>query len=183
MDNVFIASGCGARSSTSASISRPSRPAPRPGPGSTTGSTITTLRGLTRCSMDAPPRRSILGATRHLRGMPRRWRQRRWRHENHHGIPPNNRRQAVQRLGSTSNSSRYARTTQGIRPMPNIFRKVSNISFPPQLVPIRPRISEDQNTDRSNNMPQPSERNTHRVRRGGVTGCGSGARHEYVGCG
>ena len=52
--------------------------------------------------MDAPPRRSILGATRHLRGMPRRWRQRRWRHENQHGIPPNNRRQAVQRLGSTS---------------------------------------------------------------------------------
>ena len=34
--------------------------------------------------------------------MPRRWRQKRWRHENHHGIPPNNRRQAVQRLGSTS---------------------------------------------------------------------------------
>ena len=34
--------------------------------------------------------------------MPRRWRQRRWRRENHHGIPPNNRRQAVQRLGSTS---------------------------------------------------------------------------------
>ena len=40
--------------------------------------------------------------TRHLRGMPRRWRQRRWRHENHHGIPPNKCRQAVQRLGSTS---------------------------------------------------------------------------------
>ncbi len=40
--------------------------------------------------------------TRHLRGMPQRWRQKRRRHENHHGIPPNNRRQAVQRLGSTS---------------------------------------------------------------------------------
>ncbi len=74
----------------------------RPTRGSAAGSTITTRRGLIRGSMDAPPRRSVLGATRHLRGMPRRWRQRRWRRENHHGIPPNKRRQAVQRLGSTS---------------------------------------------------------------------------------
>ena len=31
-------------------------------------------------------------------------REKRWRHENHHGSPPNERRQAVQRLGSTSES-------------------------------------------------------------------------------
>ncbi len=42
--------------------------------------------------------------THHLRGMPRRWCQKRWRPENHHGIPSNNRRQAVQRLGSTSDA-------------------------------------------------------------------------------
>ncbi len=30
------------------------------------------------------------------------WRQKSGRHENHHGIPPNKRRQAVPRLGSTS---------------------------------------------------------------------------------
>ncbi len=48
------------------------------------------------------PEEAYLNSSRHLRGMPRRWRQRRWRHENYHGIPPNKRRQAVQRLGSTS---------------------------------------------------------------------------------
>jgi hypothetical protein len=45
-----------------------------------------------------------MNASRHLRGMPRRWCQRRWRRENHHGIPPNNCRQAVQQLGATYGS-------------------------------------------------------------------------------
>jgi putative transposase len=78
------------------------RPAPRPEPGSAGGSATTTPRGLTRRWLDRRRPRLIMDAPQALRGMPRRACRCQRRHENHHGIPPNKRRQAVQRLGSTS---------------------------------------------------------------------------------